>query len=44
MAYQHERDEWRRDIARMTEVERQHAEDQPRLSLGIVGDKGDARG
>jgi hypothetical protein len=43
MAYEHERDEWRRDVTRMTEVERQHAEDQPRLSLGIVGDIEDAR-
>jgi hypothetical protein len=43
MAYEHERDEWRRDVAGMTEVWRQHAEDQPRLSLGIVGDAEDAR-
>jgi hypothetical protein len=43
MAYEHERDEWRRDVTRMTEVERQLAQDEPRQAIGIVGDKDDAR-
>lgn len=36
-----ERDEWRADVSRMSEVEREIAVDEPRRSLGIVGDPED---
>lgn len=38
-----DRDEWRDDVRRMTELEGQLALDEPRRALGIVGDKEDAR-
>jgi hypothetical protein len=38
-----DRDEWRRDVARMTEIDRQLAVDEPRQAIGIVGDREDAR-
>jgi hypothetical protein len=43
MAYEHERDEWHRDVAGMTELERELAVEEPRRAIGIVGDKDDAR-
>ena len=38
-----ERDEWRRDVASMTEADRQLAVDEPRRAFGITGDREDAR-
>lgn len=37
-----ERDEWRADVRRMTELERELAVEEPRRALGIVGDEDDA--
>ncbi len=39
-----ERDEWRSDVRRMTELERELAVEEPRRALGIVGDKDDVNG
>lgn len=36
-----ERDEWWADVSRQTEVERELAADEPRRSLGIIGDPED---
>jgi hypothetical protein len=38
-----DRTEWGRDVARMTEVERQLAVDEPNRAIGLAGDKDDAR-
>ncbi len=38
-----DRDEWRRAVAAMTEIDRQLAADEPRRALGIAGDGEDAR-
>jgi hypothetical protein len=38
-----DRDEWRREVASMTEIERQLAVDEPRRAMGLVGDEEDAR-
>lgn len=36
-----DRDEWRADVARMTEADRYHAVEEPRRALGICGDAED---
>ena len=36
-------DEWRSDVRRMNDLERQLAVDEPRRARGLVGDKEDAR-
>ena len=36
-----DRDEWRADVAAMTELERQLSIDEPRRAIGIIGDKED---
>lgn len=36
-----DRDEWRADVARMTELDRHLAVEEPRRALGIVGDSED---
>ena len=38
-----DRGEWRADVTRMTELERELAVDEPRRALGIVGDAEDER-
>lgn len=38
-----DRDEWRADVARMTEVDRHLAVEEPRRALGICGDAEDER-
>lgn len=38
-----DRDEWRSDVRRMTELEGQLSLDEPRRARGLVGDKEDAR-
>ena len=35
-------DEWRSDVRRLTEIERQLAVDEPRIARGIIGDPEDA--
>lgn len=37
-------DEWRDEVRRMTELERDLAVEEPRRALGITGDREDARG
>lgn len=44
MAYEHERDEWRADVRRMTELDRFLAVEEPRRAAGIIGDPSDAYG
>ena len=36
-----DRDEWRADVASMTEMERYLAADEPRRALGVCGDAED---
>jgi hypothetical protein len=36
-----DRDEWRADVARMTEIDRAAAVDEPRRAIGLVGDPED---
>ena len=36
-----DRDEWRSDVRRMTELERHLAVDEPRRAMGICGDRED---
>lgn len=43
MAYEFETDEWRRAVNDMSESERAAALDAPRRTLGLVGDRDDAR-
>ncbi|ASR84976.1 hypothetical protein I5J42_gp45 [Mycobacterium phage GreaseLightnin] len=43
MAYEFETDEWRRATHTMSETERAAASDAHRRSLGMVGDRDDAR-
>lgn len=38
-----ELDEWRSEVRRMTDLDRQLAVDEPRRAFGLVGDKEDAR-
>ena len=38
-----DRDEWRSEVRRMTELERDLAVDEPRRAMGICGDREDAR-
>lgn len=38
-----DRDEWRSDVRRMTDLDRYLAVEEPRRALGIVGDVEDAR-
>jgi len=38
-----DRDEWRDDVRRMTEVDRHLAVEEPRRAIGIVGDITDAK-
>ena len=38
-----DRDEWRADVARMTEADRHLAVEEPRRALGICGDAEDER-
>ena len=36
-----DRDEWRADVARMTELDRDLAVEEPRRALGVCGDAED---
>ena len=38
-----DRDEWRSEVRRMTELERELAVEEPRRAMGIVGDKEDEK-
>lgn len=42
MSYEHEDTEWRSAVGELTELERVAARNEPRPSLGLCGDKGDA--
>lgn len=43
MAYEFENDEWRSAVRQMTELERVASETEHRHSLGLCGDREDAR-
>lgn len=38
-----DRDEWRTDVRRLTEMQRYLAVEEPRRARGIIGDEDDAR-
>jgi hypothetical protein len=38
-----DRDEWRDDVRRTTELQRHLAVEEPRRALGVTGDKDDER-
>lgn len=43
MSYEHDDTEWRTAVAELTELERVAARNEPRPSLGLCGDRDDAR-